>query len=279
MNDFEQRLAAALHESVADARPPDRLMDLIGRRHRRYRIRVGAVTVTAIAAIALAVPLAMPTLTGGRPPATGPLPSSASQSPRPRVPGHEPRSISLSCADQIAGQYAKDWRRHSIHAGPAWLINVQPAGASTDGSSPLPFGNLPVNVKDGAHIRITVAGAARSYFRFLFGTAGTGGRYTLGDGQLSAAFTSCRPGHDLGIYPGYTEFWGGFVIAKVPACVSLDVWADAGHRPARITFAVGAIRCSRAPEREGSPLSARRPFQFNPWAWAAARYRATATID
>jgi hypothetical protein len=244
VNEFEQRLADSLREAVADARPPDRLMELVRRRHRRYAIRVGAIGVTAVAAAALAVPLAIPAVTGGGSPTIGQLPS-APRSPQARPAGQQPRSVSLNCAYQIAGEYAKDWQRHSIHIGPVWLIDARPAGASTDGSSPLPFGDLPVNVKDGAHVRIAVAGAARSYFRFLFGAAGTGGRYTLRDGQLSVTFTGCRRGHDLGMYPGYTQFWGGFVIAEVPACVSLEVWAGAGHRPARIAFAVGAISCSQ----------------------------------
>jgi hypothetical protein len=77
VNEFEQRLAAALREAVAEARPPGRLTELIRRRNRRHRIRVGAVSLTAVAAIALAVPLAAPALTGGRPPVAGQASPSA----------------------------------------------------------------------------------------------------------------------------------------------------------------------------------------------------------
>jgi len=203
----------------------------------------------AIAAIALAVPVAVPKLTSGRSPATGLVISSSphpapSRSPSSRAAGAVPGTASEGCADQISGLYGKNWQSHSIHVGPLWLIDVRPAGASRDGTSPLPFGNLPVNVADNAHVQVKVAGPARAYFRFLFGGAGTGGRYTLRDGQTSVTFTGCRRGREWGAYPGYTQFWGGFVTARVPACVPLDVWTHARQQPARITMAVGSIRCA-----------------------------------
>jgi hypothetical protein len=127
-----------------------------------------------------------------------------------------------------------------------WLINVRDVGATRDRVSPLPFGLLPINVQDGAHVRITVAGPARTLFRFLYSATATGGRYTLRDGQMSISLTGCRPGHDGGIYPGFTQFLGGFVIAKVPACVCLDVWITAREQPVKITFPVRPVRPSRA---------------------------------
>lgn len=250
MNDFEQRLAAALREAAAGARPPDRLMELIKRRHRRHRLRTGAVSVAALAATSLAVPLAIPALTSVRSPVTGPAPSyAAPPSPSPRTIGPAPRGMSQNCADQIDGEYARNWQRRSIHVGPLWLVDAQNMGASRDGSSPLPFGDLPINVQDGAHARITVAGPSRAYFRFLYGAADTGGRYTMNSGQLSVSLTGCRPGQDWGIYPGLTEFWGGFVVARVPACVSLDVWTKAHQPPTKITFIVGPVRADSAAKR------------------------------
>jgi hypothetical protein len=251
VNDFEQWLAATLDEAVAAARPPDRLMELIRRRHRRHRVLVGAVSVAAVAAITLAVPLAVPVLTSVRSPVTGPLPSPAPPyvtpgSTGPPTVGPAPGTVAQSCADQTAGAYAKNWQRRSIHVGSLWLINARIAGATRDTVSPLFFGLLPVNVRDGAHVQITVAGPARAYFRFLYGVSGTGGRYTLRDGQVAVSFTGCRRGQDGGVYPGFTQFLGGFVIAKVPACVSLDVWTKAHQPPVRISFAVGPVRAREA---------------------------------
>jgi hypothetical protein len=151
-----------------------------------------------------------------------------------------------TCADQTPGQYAKNWQRRSIHVGPVWLINARIVGATRDRTSPLPFGELPVNVRDGAHVRITVTGPARAYFRFLYSAAATGGSYTLWDGQVSISLTGCRHGQDGGIYPGFTQFLGGFVISRVPACVYLDVWTTARQQPVKITFPVRPVRSSRA---------------------------------
>jgi hypothetical protein len=248
VNEFEQRLAAALREAVAEARPPGRLTELIRRRNRRHRIRVGAVSLTAVAAIALAVPLAAPALTGGRPPVAGQAsPSAPPSSPIPTVttpPKYKlGRSVSEGCSWQIGGAFGKHWQRHSIHVGPVWIIDILWPGSAKDGGGPPRFGDLPIDVRDNAHVRIAVAGPARSYFRLLYGGSGTGGRYTLRDGQLSVGLTGCRPGHDWGIYPGWTQFWGGYYIAKQPACVSLDVWTAAHQRPARVTIPFGAVNC------------------------------------
>ena len=252
MSDFERRLAAALREAVAEARPPDRLTEMIRRRHRRHRVRVGAVSLAAVAAVALAVPLAVPVLTGGGPPAIGPAsPSAPPPSPIPTVTtppgphpaGHGRRSVSEGCGWQIGGSYGGSWKRHSIHVGPVWIIDIRPADPTKDHGSRILFGNLAINVRDNAHVRIAVAGDARSYVRILYGDSGTGGRYTLRDGQLSVSLTGCRSGHEMGFYPGWTQFWGGYAIAKRPACVSLDIWTTAHQRPTRVCFPVGPINC------------------------------------
>ena len=98
-------------------------------------------------------------------------------------------------------------------------------------------------MRDNAHVRIAVAGPARSYFRILYGDSGTGGHYSLKDGQLSVGLNGCRPGREMGFYPGWTQFWGGYYLAKQPACVSLDVWTAAHQRPARVTIPFGAANC------------------------------------
>jgi hypothetical protein len=163
--------------------------------------------------------------------------------PGPHPAGQDRRSVSESCGWQIGGGFGKHWQRHSIHVGPVWIIDVRPAGQMKDRGSPLLFGNLPIDVRDNAHVRIAVAADARSYFRILYGNSGTGGRYTLRDGQLSVSLTGCRPGHEMGFYPGWTQFWGGYAIARRPACVSLDIWTAAHQRPTRVCFPVGPINC------------------------------------
>lgn len=242
MNDFEQRLTAALHAAADEARPPGRLMELIRRRHRRHRIRVGVTSAAVIAVVALAMPAAVPALSGGRPAAPG-SPVSSGSHPASAEPG----TVLENCADQIAGGYGARWQRQSIHAGPLWFVDARPLRAGNDGTSPLPFGNLPVNEMDNAYAWVKAVGPARRSFRFLVNADfKTDGSYTLADGQPGVTFAACPSGQELGQdYGGVTQFWLGFVIAKVPACVPLDLWTRTSKRPARITLAVGSISCTR----------------------------------
>ena len=248
MSDFERQLTAALREAVTEARPPDRLTELIRRRHRRHRVRVGAVSLAAVAAVALIVPLAAPVLTGRGSPVIEPAsPSAFPSSPIPTATTpplvKEGRNVSEGCTWQIGGTFGKHWQRHSIHVGPVWIIDVLFSGPGRTGSSLPRYGDLPIDVRDNAHVRIAVTGPARSYFRILYGDSGTGGHYSLKDGQLSVSLNGCRPGHEMGFYPGWTQFWGGFFIARQPACVSLDVWTAPGQRPTRVSLPVGAVNC------------------------------------
>jgi len=247
VNDFERRLADALHDAVDQANPPGGLVDLIRRRHRRYRTRVGIASVAATAAVvAISLPLAVPAISAG----PAPVGPSAPGAANPAAPVARPGTVLQDCSDRIGltGQYAAGWQRQSIQAGPLWFMYVRKVSANNGGTSPLPYGNLPVNVKDSSVAWVRVIGAARHYFRFLYGPANTGsGSYTLRDGEAGITFAACRPGHALGaFYPGYTQFWGGFVMSRVPACVSLGVWTTTASKPITVTFPVGSIRCAHA---------------------------------
>lgn len=245
MSDLERRLTAALHETFDDAMPPTGLMDLVLRRHHRYRIRRNMAGAAATA-IAVVLPIAIPALHHTPAP-----PVAANNRPPARVrpATAQPGTILESCRDQISGgDYGPGWPAHSVHAGPLWFVNVRPmAYASRDYSSPQPFGTLPVNMPDGTYAWVRVAGPSRRTFRFLYGDAGTGGSYTLRDGQEGITFAACRPGQDQGAYPGITQFWGGFVVAKVPECVTLDVWTRPSSRPIRVTLAIGPAHCRPSP--------------------------------
>ncbi len=247
MSEFERRLADALHEAVDQALPPGRLLDQIRRRHRRHRARVGVAGFAATAAVAaITLPLAVPALSSG-PIAVGP--GSGPGAARTATPVARPGTILQNCSDQIGGQYGTGWQHHSIQAGPLWFIDVRKTFAIFKEGVTLrqAYGNLPVNAKDGSVAWVRVIGAARHYFRFLYGASNTGsGSYTLRDGVPGVTFAGCRPGQTIrDFYPGYTEFWGGFVIAKVPACVSLGVWTTTARKPIKVTFAVGRIHCTQ----------------------------------
>jgi hypothetical protein len=247
VTDFERRLADALHDAVDQAWPPARLIDQIRQRHRRHRARVAVASFAAIAAAAaITLPLAAPAVSGG-PPAVGL--SGSPGTAKPSVPVVRPGTVLQDCSDQISGQYGAGWQRQSIQAGPLWFINVRTTFATNGGvTHRLAYGDLPVNAKDGSVTWVRVIGDARHYFRFLYGVPNHGtGNYTLRDGEAGVTFAACGPGRVFGqFYPGYTQFWGGFVISKVPACVSLGVWTTTARKPIRVTFAVGTIRCRQA---------------------------------
>jgi hypothetical protein len=240
VSDFEKRLTAGLHAAVEEAQPPARLMELIRQRHRRHRIRVSVTGAAVIAVIGLAVPVAVPALSGGG----GPAAPAGSRAPSSSLSaGPQPGTVLQNCTDQIAGGFSTNWKRKSIHVGPLWFVDALPLQAGRDGTSPLPFGNLPVNEMDNNYAWVKVVGPARDYFRFLANTDfKADGSYTLSDGQPGVTFAACPDGRELGTYyRRVTQFWLGFVIAKVPACVTLDLWTRTSKRPARLTLAVNAI--------------------------------------
>lgn len=105
-----------------------------------------------------------------------------------------------------------------------------------------------MNARDGSVAWVRVTGASRHYFRFLYGVPyNQSGNYTLSDGVAGVTFAACRAGGSLnGYYPGYTQYWGGFVITKVPACVSLGAWTPQARKPVSVRFAVGSIGCAQA---------------------------------
>jgi hypothetical protein len=246
MSEIEQRLRAALHAAVDEARPPSQLPELIMQRHRRYLRHRRTVSATMAAALALAVPAVIPLVSTPARHAHGqgrtPAPSHRSVHRRQAQPG----TLLQDCQDQI-GSFppggGADWRGRSVHAGPLWFLDARPAlYASRDISSPLPFGTLPVIMADGSHASVKVVGPSVRYFRFLYGPANGGGRYTLSDGQDAITFTACQRGQDTE-HSGLTEFWGGFVVARVPECVSLEVLTQAAVPPVRLTLAVGSGAC------------------------------------
>jgi hypothetical protein len=236
MTPLEERLAAAMRAAASGAQPPARLTDLIKRRNRKHRVRVTITSVAATAALAVTVPLTAPVWDG----------AGSLQPSQPALgTGAQPGTVLENCSDQIEGQYGANWQRQSIKAGPLWLVNVRPALATEAGTSQLPFGDLGVNVADNSYVWIKVVGKSRSYFRFLFGATNFGsGNYRLRDGTAGVTFISCAKTAALNpYYRGLTQYWGGFVIAKVPACVTFDVGTGTSGRPVKVTMAVGSIRC------------------------------------
>lgn len=135
-----------------------------------------------------------------------------------------------------------------LAAGPLWFVGLRQATAAFEGHSTLGVSDLIVIIRDGATAWVSVVGPAAGHFRFLFGPndfqyGGIGRPYALADGENGVTFAGCPPisagSGNLSDVPGYTEFFGRYLIDKIPTPVSLDISTPASRRPTRITFMVG----------------------------------------
>jgi hypothetical protein len=238
MSEIERRLRAAMHAAVDDLSPPAGLLEQVRSRRRRRRAATAAAAVFAVGA--LAVPPVSLALHGRG--AAGPGPGAPSIPAPPPVARPAPGTILEACDSAIGMQLGKDWRKQSAHAGPLWFVEARQLDATHDRHSPVAIGGLAVAVPNNTKAWVTTAGAARGYFRFLFGprdfTDGVDGTYTVANGEAGVTFVGCPAGQGLSSESGYTLYGGYYLIAGSPRQVTLEVWTPASRTPARITLGV-----------------------------------------
>ena len=236
MSEIERRLQAAMHAAVDGVPPPTNLLQQVRLRRRRHRIRSAAVAVAAVGA--LAVPPVTLALHGGGPAGGAGTPSTPAPAQR-AAPG----TVLDACGSAIDDNLGLGWRQQSVHVGPLWFIDLRQQSATYYGHSPVAIGGLEVAVHDRAKAWVTVAGASRDYFRFLFGPsdfkAGVDGHYTVADGEAGVTFVGCPGTPAWSFQPGYTLYGGYYLIVRSPRRVALDIWTTASRKPTRITFLVG----------------------------------------
>jgi hypothetical protein len=237
MSEIERRLRAAMHAAVDGVTPPADLLQQVRLRRRRHRVRGAAVAM--VTAGALAVPPVTLALhgRGGQAGGAG-TPSAPASAPR-AAPG----TVLDACGSAIGENLGLGWRQQSVRVGPLWLIDLRQQSATYYGRSPVAIGGLQVAVQNRAKAWVTVAGASRVYFRFLFGPsdfkAGVNGHYTVADGEAGVTFVGCPATQSWAFQPGYTLYGGYYLIAGSPRHVALDIWTTASRKPTRITFLVG----------------------------------------
>ena len=242
MTEFERRLRAAM--AAAAEPPPAGLPDAIRRRHRRHVRRVGAACLGAVAAVAIAVPLATHAMVTG--PANHP-------SAGPRVPSAgPPGAVRRDCANNNNGTLGRNWKTYSLHAGPVWFIYVRSDGARSLRSG-LTAGKpaasaMVIAIRNGRTATVTDAAAAGGRFRFLARFNGNGKPYTMTQGAPRLTMSGC-PASPVGTNipesyaPGLTMFWQGYV-TDLRGCVPLEVRAR-GAEPITVTVPAGrAAFCS-----------------------------------
>jgi len=239
MSEIERRLRAAMHAAVDDLSPPAGLLEQVRARRRRHRAGTAAAALVAVGV--LAIPAVALGLRGWGPAAGGPgAPSVRAPAPVARA---APGTVLEACDSAIGENLGLGWRRESVHVGPLWLVDLKQQSATYYGHSPVAIGGLEVVVQDNAKAWVTVAGAARSYFRFLFRqsdfTAGVNGHYTVADGEAGVTFVGCPAADSWSFQPGYSLYGGYYLIAGSPRRVALDIWTPARRTPTRITFQVG----------------------------------------
>ena len=237
MSEIEQRLRAAMHAAVADEQPPANLLQRIRARRRRHRAATALACIAVVAVGSLLMSPAGSALRGGlaphRPLASVPAPRAAAG------------TVLESCSRQIGVPNGPDLSQ-SIRVGPLVLVGLRQA-VGIQPARGFGIGGLEVAIRDNAKARVSVAGAARLYFRFLFGQSdfvdGVDGRYTIKDGESGVTFAGCPADAADNSPPGYTVYGGYFLVSKPPRCVSLEVWTTGSDRPARVTFAAGRAVC------------------------------------
>ena len=240
MTEFERRLRAAMHAAVFDEPPPANLLESVMARRRRRRTRTAVAGAALIAVGAFALPPAVSALHGNSP--------GSRPAPEPGPHRAAPGTVLDNCDSSVPVQLPLGWRTGSMAAGPLWFVGLRQATAVFDGHSRLGVNDLIVIIRDGATAWVSVVGPAAGHFRFLFGPndyqyGGNGRPYALADGENGVTFAGCPPisagSSSLSGVPGYTEFFGRYLIDKTPTRVSLDVSTPASRQPTRITFMVG----------------------------------------
>jgi hypothetical protein len=186
MDDLERWLRATMQAATQD--PPRNLLAGVWRRRRLHLRRVGAGSVAAVAAIAIAVPSVLQSTAAGR------AGNSAASATTPRAaPGSELLTCGAYSARGISGgELSPRWKAASIQAGPVWFVDA--LDGSWRSSQRLPGGKLRdvagvvLAVRNGTTVEVTTPQPHR--FRFI--TRQTAhGSYTLREGVAGVTLVGC----------------------------------------------------------------------------------------
>lgn len=186
MDDLERWLGATM--GAATQEPPRNLLAGVWRRRRLHLRRVGAGSVAAVAAIAIAVPSVLESTASARP-GNSPASSTASRA----APGSELLKCGMYNRRGISGgELSAHWKSSSIQVGPVWFIFAR-SGAWRS-SQRLSGGKLRavagdiLAVRNGTTAEITTSQPGR--FRFVTRQSASS-RYTLRDGFAGVTLAGC----------------------------------------------------------------------------------------
>jgi len=241
MSDFERRLRDALH-GAAESAPPG-LLAAVMRRHRRRKLRVGAVVLAVATAAALAVPPVSAALRGtGR----GAGPPPAAPPSRASRPVTAPRMVLAGCDDANIGAIGAHWRSGATHAaGPLWFIDGgHSPGRAQSGSIRLYVAIAVLDgLKPGSVVVLRVAPGWQQDLRFLYGSSDMMTPRTqhlprlAGHGELGVTLRACSPAEQTVPSRHYTDYYGGYLI-RGARCVPVRAWLPGRTHP--VTIRLGA---------------------------------------
>ena len=214
----------------------------MGRRRGLWPAGVGAAAAAAAAAAASVLPVVK---TG----ASGP----------PRASTH-PRGVIVDCARRSEASFPGAFTdSRNLVVGP---LALQGAGVPTTAGTVRDFGGnkFPLLVKAGHTVTVKLPRAVRSFAGLAYGGLGSRplpqGEVELRDAAHTMTFVACEPGSPTRGWQAEgpsasradgaaVTFWSGFVVARRPGCVPLDVYVDAERSPRRAAIDMNGGRCTR----------------------------------
>jgi hypothetical protein len=184
------------------------------------------------------------------------LEPGASRLPAPTT---HPRGVIVDCARRSEASFPGGFTEaRNLVAGPLALVG---AGERTPPSVVRDFGGnkFPVLVKAGHSVTVRLPPTVRSFAGLAYGGLGRRplpqGELRLRDTAHSMTFVACAPGPPSRGYQPQgpsgsradgeaVTFWSGFVVARRPGCVPLEVYVDDEPSPRRAVIDMGGRRCA-----------------------------------
>ncbi|MBA2637947.1 MAG: hypothetical protein H0U79_06980, partial [Solirubrobacterales bacterium] len=150
--------------------------------------------------------------------------------------------VRTGCSDQSGADFPRAFTdRRNLVVGPLVLVG---GGTYTDAATVRKFGGnkFPLLVKAGHTVTVKIPPSAREGAGLGYGALPQG-EVRLRDAHAIVTFESCSAKRSLSSANGPVTFWSGFVLARNPICVPLDVYVD-DQAPRRAWLSLGR-RCGR----------------------------------
>jgi hypothetical protein len=178
----------------------------------------------------------------------------------PVAPQNQPSGVVVDCARRSEARFPGAFTdSRNLVVGPLVLTG---GGEPTSAGVVRDFGGnkFPLLVKAGHTVTVRLAGRARNFAGLAYGGLGHGPlpqgvQLRLRDAAHTMTFIACHRGRPtrrwLSEGPSASRadgeavtFWSGFVIARRPGCVPLEIYVDAERSPRRAVIDMDGGRCA-----------------------------------